>query len=129
MTHKFGFHCNRTGEDVFDAIVRIKPGIIKTLDPNVDFWKRVRDVHPSVFLIGRQYDESQQFADNPKARGRDFASRILSLEANNANWNGKKLFDAWESFNEIMPESADAGLKHAYDEFQVAFAERLRSGG
>ncbi len=42
MNHKYGFHVNRTGDDVLDAIKRIKPGVIKTLDPNVGFWTRVR---------------------------------------------------------------------------------------
>lgn len=34
--HKYGFHVNRTGEDVFDAIQRIKPKVIKTLEHNVE---------------------------------------------------------------------------------------------
>ena len=34
MKHKCGFHTNRTGDDVFDAI---KPKVIKTLDPKPGF--------------------------------------------------------------------------------------------
>jgi hypothetical protein len=129
MDHKYGFHANRSGEDVFDAIRRIKPKVIKCLDPNVGFWTRVRGIHPDVFLIGRLYAEHQDFKDAPTQRGRDFAERILRLEANQAAVGGRRLFDAWESYNEVMAESASPDEKRAYDEFQVAFGERLRSGG
>lgn len=130
--HKYGFHVNRSGEDVFQAIRRIKPQVIKTLEHDVGFWKRVREIHPDVFLIGRQYvpnNEQDQFANDPTGIGRAFAERILGLEANNAEFQGRPLFDAWESYNEVMPESVDDDRKRKYDEFQVAFAERLRSGG
>ena len=52
MNHKYGFHVNRTGDDVLDAIKRIQPAVIKTLDPNVGFWTRYAP-SPDVFLIGR----------------------------------------------------------------------------
>ena len=35
--HKYGFHVNRTGDDVLDAIRRLKPPVIKTLESNIDF--------------------------------------------------------------------------------------------
>jgi hypothetical protein len=132
MNHKYGFHVNRTGDDVLDAIRRIKPTVIKTLDPNVGFWSRVRAAHPAVFLIGRivvDLHEQERFALNPAAAGRSMAERLLRHEASKAKFLGKPLFDAWESYNEIFPESAPADLKRKYDDFQVAFGAPIKAAG
>lgn len=132
MNHKYGFHVNRTGDDVLDAIKRIKPAVIKTLDPNVGFWARVRAVHPDVFLIGRivvDIHEQERFADSPAATGRAFADRVLRHEASKTTFQNKPLIDAWESYNEIFPESASPDLKRKYDEFQVAFGAPIKAAG
>lgn len=132
MDHKYGFHVNRTGEDVFDAIKRIKPKIIKALDHDVGFWRRVRSIHPEVFLIGRLYvpnDEQDRFADNPAGAGRAFAERILGLEVNRKTRRGRYLFDAWESYNEIFGQGESADKGRQYDDFQVAFGQVIRAGG
>lgn len=130
--HKYGFHVNRTGDDVLDAIRRIKPQVIKTLDPNPGFWRTVRDIQPDVFLIGRLYvtnNEQSAFVEDPAGKGRAFAERVLALEANTASHNGRPLFDAWESYNEVFPEAVDADTKRAYDDFQVAFAAPFQDTG
>ncbi len=130
--HKYGFHVNRTGDDVFDAIARIRPRVIKTLAHDVGFWRRVREIQPDVFLIGRLYApaaEQERFVDNPSAAGRAFAERILRLEANQADFEGRPLFDAWESYNEIFPEAVEPERKRAYDDFQVAFAGPIQAAG
>ncbi len=132
MNHKYGFHVNRTGDDVLDAIKRLKPTVVKTLDPNVGFWTRVRAVHPDVFLIGRivvDLHEQERFADSPTATGRAFAERLLRHEASKTTFEGKPLFDAWESYNEIFPESASDDLKRKYDDFQVAFGVPIKAAG
>ncbi|MBI3959083.1 MAG: hypothetical protein HY328_09760 [Chloroflexi bacterium] len=130
--HKYGFHVNRTGEDVLDAIRRLRPRVIKTLESNIDFWKRVREFHPDVFLIGRDFvpqDQQNRFVDDPKGIGRAYAEKVLRLEANTVAFQGRPLFDAWESYNEVMPGHVDADQKRKYDDFQVAYGERLRAGG
>ncbi len=130
--HKFGFHVNRTGDDVLDAIRRLKPRVVKTLEHNIDFWKRVREFHPDVFLIGRDFvpqDEQGKFVDDPTGIGRAYAEKVLRLEANNTTFQGRALFDAWESYNEVMPGHVGDDEKRKYDDFQVAFGERLRAGG
>ena len=132
MNHKYGFHVNRTGDDVLEAIKRIKPAVIKALDSNVGFWTRVRAVHPDAFLIGRivaDLAEQERFADNPRENGRAFADRILRQEAAKTTFQGKPLFDAWESYNEVFPESASPDRKRKYDEFQVAFGEKIKAAG
>ncbi len=132
MNHKFGFHVNRTGDDVLDAIRRIKPAVIKTLEHDVGFWCRVREIHPDVFLIGRLVitdGEQGQFVHGPAEKGRAFAQRILDLEANRKPFNGRHLFDAWESYNEVIGNSSSPDERRAYDEFQVAFAGPIRAAG
>ena len=130
--HKFGFHVNRTGDDVLDAIRRLKPRVVKSMESNIDFWKKVREFHPDVFLIGRDFvpqEEQGKFVNDPKGIGRAYAEKVLRLEANNVVFQGRPLFDAWESYNEVMPGHVDTDQKRKYDEFQVAFGERLRAGG
>lgn len=130
--HKYGFHVNRTGDDVMDAIRRLKPKVIKTLEHNIDFWKKVREFHPDVFLIGRDFvpqDEQSKFVNDPKGIGRAYADKVLGLEANRTHFNGRPLFNAWESYNEVMPGHVGDDQKRKYDEFQVAFGEKLRAGG
>ncbi len=132
MNHKYGFHTNRTGNDVLDAIRRIQPSVIKALDHDVGFWTEVRTILPDVFLVGRVAVPQQaqsRFVDDPRGTGRSFAEAILRLEANRATVAGRPLFDAWESFNEAVPGNAPADVKRAYDDFQVAFAQPIKQAG
>jgi hypothetical protein len=132
MNHKYGFHCNRTGFDILDAFKRIRPGVVKVLDPNIDFLTRLRTAHPEVFIIGRivvPLHEQERFALDPVGEGRAFADRLLRMEASNATFQGRPLLDAWESYNEIFPESAPAELMRKYDDFQVAFGQKIKAAG
>ena len=127
--NKFGFHVNAASAQVFDAVVRVRPKVIKTLHHDVNFWRRVREVHPSAFIIGRLFTPNQEFWSNPEGRGREFADRVLREEVNRATFQGRPLYDAWESFNEAIPESVDPDVMKAYDAFQVAFGQRVRQAG
>jgi hypothetical protein len=132
MNHKYGFHCNRTGFDILDAFKRIKPGVVKVLDPNIDFLTRLRADHPDVFIIGRivvPLHEQERFALDPVGEGRAFADRLLRMEASNTTFQGRPLLDAWESYNEIFPESTPADLMRKYDDFQVAFGQKIKAAG
>jgi len=127
--HKYGFHVNAASGRVFDAIVRVKPRIIKTLHHDVNFWRRVREVHPGAFIVGRLFTPNQEFQSNPEGRGREFAERILREEVNRATFQGRPVYDAWESFNETIPESVGPNVMRAYDAFQVSFGQRIRAAG
>jgi hypothetical protein len=132
MNHKYGFHCNRTGFDILNAFKRLKPGVVKVLDPNIDFLTRLRTAHPEVFIIGRivvPLHEQERFALDPVGEGRAFADRLLRMEASNTTFQGRPLLDAWESYNEIFPESAPADLMRKYDDFQVAFGQKIKAAG
>ena len=127
--HKYGFHVNAVSDRVFDAIDRIKPGVIKTLHHDVNFWRRVREIHPDAFIIGRLFTPNQEFQSDPLGRGREFAERILREEINRFSFEGRPLYDAWESLNEVIPESVAPDVMEAYDAFQVAFAQPIRAAG
>jgi hypothetical protein len=127
--HKYGFHINAVGDRVLNAILRIKPPVIKTLHHDVGFWKRVREAHPTAYIIGRLYTPNQEFQSDPQGRGRDFAERILREEVNRIPFRGRPLYDAWESFNEAIPESVGPDVMEQYDAFQVAFGRRMQAAG
>jgi len=127
--HKLGFHINAISTPVANAIVNIRPKLIKTLHHDANFWKKARQLLPDTFILGRLFTPNQNFTDNPAKRGREFADRILQEEVNSLEVNGKPVYDAWESFNEIMTERASDDHQKLYDEFQVAFAEKMRAEG
>ncbi len=127
--HKYGFHVNAASGRVFDAIVRVKPRVIKTLHHDVNFWRRVREIHPNAFIVGRLFTPNQEFWSNPEGRGREFAERILREEVNRVTFQGRPIYDAWESFNETIPESVGPDVMQAYDAFQVAFGQRIQAAG
>ncbi len=132
MNHKYGFHCNRTGTDILSAFRRIKPAVVKVLDPNVDFLTDMRAAHPDVFIIGRivvSLHEQERFVNDPVGEGRAFADRLLRMEASSSTFQGRPLLDAWESYNEAFPESAPPDKMRKYDDFQVAFGEKIKAAG
>ncbi|MEM7128745.1 MAG: hypothetical protein AAF702_20600 [Chloroflexota bacterium] len=132
MNHKYGFHVNRTGDDVFDAIRRIKPKVIKMLDYDIGFWTRVREIHPDVFLIARDFvpnHEQDKFVSDPAGAGARYAERILALEVNQQTHQGRRLIDGWETYNELLAGHSENELKKKYDDFQVAFAQKISAGG
>ncbi len=129
VNHKFGFHINAISKPVADAILRIKPQLIKTLHHDVNFWRKVRQILPDTFIVGRLFDPTQQFEDDPVRRGREFAERILREEVNRFEANGRPIYNAWESFNEVMSETSPDDKQKRYDAFQVAFAEKMKAAG
>lgn len=136
--HKFGFHING-GNKAFEAAIAQQAKLVKTLEHSPDNNRRLRAEVADVFLIGRLFVNPQDFgqigegATSRRARqkGIEMADRILALEVNQSrhHFNGQPLFHAWESLNEILPEAASDDLHKLYDDYQVAFAEKLRAGG
>ena len=134
--HKFGFHINGPRQDAFDAVLRLRPRVVKTLDFSVEAMRRIREAIPDVFLIGRLVTSPQDFGQQQGAqvarqKGLAMAERILREEVNRDihHVNGRPIFDAWESLNELFPEAVDADSQKLYDEYQVAFGEKMRAAG
>jgi hypothetical protein len=132
MNHKYGFHANRAGDDILDAVRRLKPQVFKSVEHDVGFLREVRTLVPDAFVIARLVvppSEQDQFVENPAGKGRAFAERILKVEANDVSVQGRRLIDAWESYNEIFSGAEPADKKKRYDDFQVAFAESVKREG
>ncbi len=132
MNHKYGFHCNRTGQDILGAFRRIKPAVVKVLDPNVDFLTDLRRIHPEVFIIARivaPLEQQNRFANDPVGEGRAFADRVLGMEASRTTFQGRPLLNAWESYNEIFDQQTAPDIMHKYDDFQVAFGQKIKAAG
>jgi len=136
--HKFGFHINGPSNDAFDEVFRLKPKVVKTLDFSVAVMKRIRQEIPDVFLMGRLYVQPQDFgqlsgrtSQAARQKGIEMAERILREEVNRDrhHLNGRPIFDAWESLNEVFPEWMDEDTQKLYDEYQVAFGEKMRAAG
>jgi hypothetical protein len=136
--HKFGFHINGLRQEVLDAVLSLKPKVVKTLDFSVNEMKRIREEIPDVFLIGRLFVQPQDFgqmsggtAAAARQRGEEMADKILGLEVNREVHHiaGKPVFHAWESLNEVFPEWTGADEQKLYDEYQVAFGQKMRAAG
>lgn len=122
MISKLGFHCNRSGDDVLDEIVRLKPKVLKFLDPDRGFVHEVRAASPDSLLIGRRVIDfhQQRFRDNTISHAQDFASFILE---------NKSDVDAWESYNELFSERESPEGMRSFDEFQVEFLQVMLDNG
>jgi hypothetical protein len=136
--HKFGFHITGPRQDAFDAVLRVRPKIVKTLDFSVEVMKGIRQEIPDVFLIGRLFVHPQDFgqlsggkARDAQQKGLEMAERILREEVNKEihHIKGEPIFHAWESLNEVFPEGADPDTQKLYDEYQVAFGEKMLAEG
>lgn len=136
--HKFGFHINGPSSNAFDEVFRLKPKVVKTLDFSVAVMKKIKQEIPDIFLIGRLYVQPQDFgqlsggtSQAARQKGIEMAEKILREEVNKDRHhiNGQPIFDAWESLNEVFPEWTDEDTQKLYDEYQVAFGEKMRAAG
>jgi len=136
--HKFGFHITGPRQDAFEAVFRLKPKVVKTLDFSVEVMKRIRQEIPDVFLIGRLFVHPQDFgqlsgktSQAARQRGLEMAERILREEVNRDihHINGKPIFHAWESLNEVFPEWENPEVQKLYNEYQIAFGEKMLAEG
>jgi hypothetical protein len=137
--HKFGFHINGPHQQAFETAFDLKPKVVKTLDFSVEVMKEMHQRIPDLFLIGRLFVDPQDFGQlgdgyslaRARQRGIEFAEKVLRQEVNKDvhHINNQPVFQAWESLNEVLPESTNSDTHKLYDEFQVAFAEKMRAAG
>jgi lysozyme len=122
METKLGFHCNRSGDDVLEAIAKVKPQLLKFLDPDPGFVREARAASPGSFLLGRCVLslKDQLFREDPIKSAQSFAKHVLH--------NGAGV-DAWESYNEAFGETEPPNYMRAYDHFQVEFLSIMLDNG
>lgn len=150
--HKLGFYIqNSTVEFLRDALALVRPPVLLYhVEGGRGLLEDIRrTLAPDTFVIGRwAVDIPTQDAwldgPDPAARGRELADKIIGYDfefAFQKGANDRRLVDAWMSLNEapfgpasFSPnDSARKALferrARAYDQFQVAFYERLQSRG
>ena len=136
--HKFAFHITGPRQDAFDEVLRLRPKVVKTLDFSVDVMKRFKEEIPDLFLVGRLFVHPQDFgqlsggtAQVARQRGLEMAEKILREEVNRDihHINGKPIFDAWESLNEVFPEHTASETHKLYEDYQIAFGEKMLAEG
>jgi hypothetical protein len=121
--HKLFAHINRWGSDVVEYIGRLKPKVIKFLDPNLDNIRLVRELVPDVLLIYRQWQPAQPLGNSePEAfqLGVNFGQKIAAEEVVR-----RGLVNLVESYNEVLGETAPAAEHQKYALFQAGFREGL----
>ncbi len=109
----------RGGAQMLAEIDKVRPGVVLLMDPDVEFAREVRKLLPNAFIVGRRYVREQPL-DDPRRRGAAFADYVSEKAMPT-----KGVVDAWMSYNEPV-NAGDYASYRAYDQFQVAFAERLQ---
>ena len=99
-----------------DAITRIQPPMVKIVDPTREGLQSLRAAAPKSLLVGRLYVASQDYASNPIAAGRAYADSYQNV---------LDLVDVVEVFNEAVNNSTSPANLARFDEYQVAFANRI----
>jgi hypothetical protein len=119
--NKWGVGVYRESNRVADLLRETQPGVILLMDPGPGWARRVRQQHPSAFIVGRRYKpEDQQPLDMPEYRGEKFADYVAELAV-----PLRDVVDAWMSYNEVLGRPASSAYAD-YNRFQVAFARRLQ---
>lgn len=110
-----------SGGHLLDAMVRVQPGVILLMDPEIEFARAVRRQFPNAFIVGRRYFP-QQPIDNPERNGIDAADHVAQLAV-----PLRGVVDAWMSNNEVVATGEYARYVQL-NAMQTAFARRLQDG-
>lgn len=110
---KLGMHISYPQPGIIEAYETLNPPLVKVLDFSQDLLKRFRCP-----VIGRLFFANQDLSADPV----QIAHRCLSQDPGG-------YVTAWESYNEVLPESAPDSAHRRYNEFQVKFLEAMRREG
>ncbi len=150
--NKLGFYLHLSTDQfgMWDAVRRVQPPVIliHADSANDMLLNEIRAFRaPNAFVIGRWYitnDEQRALLESadPAGAGRNFAERIVTYDFGKFTKraaDGRLLIDAWMSLNECLPGPASSSYREdparyqrlygAYDQFQVAFHNRLQEAG
>lgn len=121
--HKLFAHANRWGNDVFDYISRLKPKIVKFLDPNFTNVQKARELIPDGLLIYRKWQPDQPLGDSESEAfelgvklGQEIAAERVVQEG---------LVNLVEGYNEILGETSPAEEHKKFARFQIGFKDGL----
>ena len=112
--------------------MKYKPKAILFLNYDVNLLLWVREHLPETFVVGRFYQQHQPLGNDIKQAselGSQFAERIFVSTPALKTHNGRLLFDAWISYNEVVGTGSSEAEHRRYDSFQVGFARRMKIEG
>lgn len=116
MTSKLCPHVQICDNNVLDAIRRVQPPMVKTMDLDRGKLQAVRQAAPAALIVARRFCDEQVFSDYPVARGRKFAEQYADV---------LDLVDVVEVYNESVNNLTPREKLPAFDVFQVAFARKV----
>jgi hypothetical protein len=116
---KSGFHVQATSPQLMDAILAVQPTVIVSLAHDGPFWQEVKRALPDTLLIGRLYEDDQDWRSmNPH----EWADRcdVLGMP-----------YDAWITWNEPTDVYNEVGFDLAarHDEWCCEFRRRILGQG
>lgn len=108
-------HVQILDERTLAAIGRIKPPMVKIMDPSRETLTRIRAASPGSLIVARRHTSNQDYSI-PWAAGQRFAESYDDV---------LDLVDVCEVFNEAVNNSTSAVDRVGFDAYQYAFANRL----
>jgi len=82
MMRKSGFHTQKTSPQLREAIDLIRPSVIVSLAHDGPFWTDVKRAHPKMLLIGRRWEEEQDWRNvDPRTWAEKCASLGMPYDA------------------------------------------------
>lgn len=109
-------HVQILNDATLAAIGRVKPTLVKVMDPSRETLTRIRAASPSSLIVARRYTSDQDYNSNPMQAGRHFAEMYYDVI---------ELVDVCEVFNEAVNNTTTPEEINAFDVYQEAFANRL----
>ena len=118
---KLGIYLISTGDLPVDWFAKAQPVIAVSMDANPDYWRKVKQVSPGTFIMGRHYFDSQPL--NDPATNAKLAFSAMSQEI--ARMTG--IYDAWMGYNEMAITNVQQAKDYAL--FQTTLSALIHSLG
>lgn len=115
MRSKLCPHIQVLDSRTLEAIQRVQPPMVKTMDLSRQALQSIRAAAPGALIVARRYVSSQDFS-NPLAAGQSYAEMYRDV---------LDLVDVVEVYNEAVGNATPADRLALFDTFQGVFAHRI----
>jgi len=115
MPSKLCPHVQVLDSNTLEAIRRVQPPMVKTMDLNRQALESIRNAAPGALIVARRYVGLQDFS-NPLAAGQSYADMYRDV---------LDLVDVVEVYNEAIGNTTPADRLALFDTFQGVFAYRI----
>lgn len=116
MSSKLCPHIQRLDSVTLEAIQRLRPPMVKTMDVDRHSLQAIRSAAPDALIVARAWQENQDYYSDPVAAG-------MALAATYAPILGS--VDVVEVFNEAINNLTPPEDMDRFDAFQLAFAHAV----